>query len=55
MNSGKGYELWIQRDIEDAILDGTTHVIQHPLMIHASVSASSMSSLSCVLGGYVSH
>lgn len=54
VNSGKGFKLWIQRDIENAILDGTTHVVQHLLMIQASVRASGMSSWSCVFGGYVS-
>lgn len=54
VNSGKGYELWIQSDIENAVLGGTTHVVQHPLMIQPSVRASGLSSWSCVFGGYVS-
>lgn len=54
VNSGKGYKLWIQSDIENAVLDGTTRVVQHPLMIQPSVRASGLSSWSCVFGGYVS-
>lgn len=48
VNSGKGYRLWVQRDGENAILDGTTHVVQHPLIIRASLRASGVSSWSCV-------
>lgn len=48
VNSGKGYKLWVQRDVENAILDGTTCVVRHPLERRASVRASAMSSWSCV-------
>lgn len=48
VNSGKGYKLWAQRDVENAILDGTTRVVRHPLERWASVRASAMSSWSCV-------
>lgn len=43
VSSDKLYKLWVQKDIENAVLDGTTQVAQHPLLIPASARASGMS------------